>query len=415
MKLFGKRKKDLFKKLEALEIKLGRSNEFITDILTWRAGEKLVDASTGPNPYDTREKLITELVKKYKGYARWGNQLVQRIVDTRAAFALGRGIKANAGDKSDNSEPEFDFISKLMSDNGLDGQFGQQLAVEKELEGQVLLHLVPKFENDRLNGININFISWLDTKYEVKYLDTNYSRIELITYNDPYELRPVEILPEEAIFIKFNARANSREGIPTLSGLLVECEDIDRGLRDWRAINKYFSSPTPYFKTEDMESARDLYEQLTDPKVNWRIGKVFAGPAEFKLVGMSEDGISSIREEIETKIKVLAGGAGVPVQFLGFPEFMSNRSTAENTMEPVEAIAMSEQMSWIEGMQELFDKAITMRNSYESAYEKPLRTGLVKPSIPFVTSAQIRRLIDLYLPAFQAGAIDSKTFQEMLP
>src|SRR3989304_3813022 len=94
MALFGKGKKELQHKLSALELKLARSNEFITDILTWRAGEKLLDATNGPNPYDTREKLISELVRKYKGFAKWGNQLVQRIVDTRAAFALGRGIKA---------------------------------------------------------------------------------------------------------------------------------------------------------------------------------------------------------------------------------------------------------------------------------------------------------------------------------
>jgi len=407
--VFGTR--PLKKRIEELEIKLAKSQEYITDVLTFQAGEKALSASASPNPYDTREKLIEELVKKYKGYARFGNQLIQRIVDTRAAFAMAGGLKASARDRQAYSR-ELALIQDMIHLNELDGQFGQSLAVEKELEGQVFLILEWDAEAE---NVRLRFLSWNDTRYEVDYDDELYSRILRIRYRRPGDRQELVIPAERAVLIKFNARIHSREGIPTLSGLLVEAEDIDKALRDWRQINRYFASPTPYFRTEDMQEAKDLYDRLLSPGVNWKIGKFFAGPAEFSLVGMDNAGVDSIRQEIETKIKILAGGSGVPVQFLGFPEFMSNRATAENTMEPVALVSIAEQRSWIGGFQDLFDKAIRLGSLHLAAGESAFRPGGVEPKMKFTTQAQLDRLTSLYLPLYQQGAISLKTLLGLLP
>ena len=400
------------KRASELELSLRKAQEYITDILTYRAGEKAQNVSAVINPYNTREKLVAELVRKYKGYAASGNQLIQRIVDTRAAFTMAGGLKSMARDQA--SEEELLFIRDMIEINELDGQFGQQLAVEKELEGQILLALDwdPEIQN-----VRIKFISWNDTHYEVNYLDNFYHKIEKISYSAPDEAsgEEVEIPASRAIFIKFNARINSREGVPTLSGLLQEAEDIDKALRDWRKLNQFFASPTPYFRTSDMQEAKELYDQLLSPGVNWRIGKVFAGPAEFSLVETSGAGAESIRREIEIKIKILAGGSGVPVQFLGFPEFMSNRATAENTMEPVALVSISEQRSWQQGFRELFDKAVQLRNEMVSPLSKPLKTGAIDPKMKFITQAQVDRLIQLYYPLWQSGGIHLKTLLSLLP
>lgn len=408
-----KTKKKLKNELDEMRVKHRKTREYITDILTWRAGEKASSAHSGPNPYRSRETLVAALVEKYKGYSDWGNQLVQRIVDTRAAFALGKGVSAQP--TGDGAEAELEFIEKFIADNELGGQFAQQLAVEKELEGQVLVKIDPKYDGDTFEGVAATFVSWNDTHYEVLFESEGSRKPAGATWRDPASGREVVIPARQMVFLRFNATANAREGAPTLSGLLVEADDVDRALRDWRSINRYFASPTPYFRTADAAGARDLYERLTDPEVNWRVGKVFVGPADFSLVSMSADGVESIKAEIETKIKTLAGGTGVPVQFLGFPEFMSNRATAENTMEPVEAVALAERQSWAAGFADLFDKACRMRNEYAPATARKLRTGLVGADIPFVTRSQIDTLCRLYLPAFQAGAIDHKTFLGLLP
>jgi len=399
------------KRAQELELTLRKAQEYITDILTYKAGEKAQNFYASPNPYDTRESLIAELVRKYKGYARWGNQLIQRIVDTRAAFTMAGGLKAVVKVPGKHRE-ELEFIREFIELNELDGQFGQQLAVEKELEGQVLLALD---WDEELESVRVKFISWNDTHYEVHYQDDFYHQVSRISYSAPDTKEEIEIPAERAVFIKFNARINSREGVPTLSGLLPEAEDIDRALRDWRRLNQYFASPTPYFRTQDLQEAKELYEQLLSPGVSWRIGKVFAGPADFALVEMSGAGAESIRQEIETKIKILAGGSGVPVQFLGFPEFMSNRATAENTMEPVALVSISEQRSWQRGFKELFDKAIELRNQMISPLKTPLGTGVIEPQMKFITQAQVDRLIQLYYPLWQAGGINLKTLLGLLP
>ncbi len=399
------------KRARELELKLRKSQDYITDILTYKAGEKAQNAYSSPNPYDTREALVAELVRKYKGYAAWGNQLIQRIVDTRAAFTMAGGLKAVVKGPGEASQ-ELEFIRAFIEANELNGQFGQQLAVEKELEGQVLLALD---WDDELENARLKFISWNDTHYEVQYRDDFYHRVDRVIYTDPDSREEIEIPSERAVFLKFNSRINSREGVPTLSGLLLEAEDIDRALRDWRKLNQYFASPTPYFRTSDLQEAKELFEQLLSPGVNWRIGKVFAGPAEFSLVEMSGAGAASIRSEIETKIKILAGGSGVPVQFLGFPEFMSNRATAENTMEPVALVSISEQRSWQRGFSELFAKALELRNRMLSPREAPLDPAAVEPQMKFVTQAQVDRLISLYYPLWQAGGINLKTLLGLLP
>ena len=386
-----------------LEVKLSRAQEFITDVLAFRAGERAQGVESA-NPYQSRERLVAELVRKYKGYARSGNQLIQRIVDTRAAFTMAGGLSARRLGPGGGGELE--FVRGFIRDHQLDGQFGQQLAVEKELEGQVLLVL------DRLpdrDAVRVRFVSWNDTHYEVRYADEAYTEIESVEWDT--DRGRVRVRPEQAVFIKFNARIHSREGVPTLSGLLPEAEDIDLALRDWRKLNRYFASPTPYFKTRDLQEAKDLYDRLLAPGVDWRIGKVFVGPAEFSLVGMTDAGYDSIQREIETKVKILAGGAGVPVQFLGFPEFMSNRATAENTMEPVALVSIAEQRSWLGGFAELFDKAIGLV-AREGADLSP---GLVAPVMRFVTRAQLDSLRDLYLPLWQSGAIPLDTLLRLLP
>ena len=396
------------KRVRELETKLARANEFINDVLTWKAGIKAEGEASGTNPYTDRARLVSELVNKYKGYSATGCQLVQRIVDTRAAFTMSGGLRAKK--TGEGGGPELDFITRLIGSSGLDGQFGQQLAIEKELEGQVLLALDYRPAHDT---VSVRFVSWNDTHYEVDYEDDSYTDIRSISW-EAEDGRRAYLPLENSVFIKFNSRIHSREGVPTLSGLLQEAEDIDRALRDWRRINRLFASPTPCFRTRTIEEAYDLFDRVLRPGIDWKIGSVFCGPAEYSLVGMSGEGIDSIRGEIETKVKVLAGGSGVPVQFLGFPEFMSNRATADNTMEPVAMVSMSEQRSWLGGFAELFEKAISLRND-ASPSSTPLRQGLVAPAIDFITKAEIDRLTGLYLPAFQSGAISRDELLGLLP
>ena len=94
---------------------------------------------------------------------------------------------------------------------------------------------------------------------------------------------------------------------------------------------------------------------------------------------------------------------------------MSNRATAENTMEPVALVSLSEQRSWERGFKELFDKAILLRNQMVSPFLPALQPGVVEPKMKFITQAQVERLIQLYYPLWRDGAISLRTLLSLLP
>ena len=69
------------------------------------------------------------------------------------------------------------------------------------------------------------------------------------------------------MFIKFNSRIHSREGVPTLSGLLQEAEDIDRALRDDASFRELCATVT--------HTEKDTLD-LVDPAVVARVSEFVA-------------------------------------------------------------------------------------------------------------------------------------------
>jgi hypothetical protein len=363
----------------------------------------------GSNRYTERAAIIGEIIRKYRGVAERGNQLVGRIIDTRAAFALGAGIGCQQRKEVESGDchAELDFIRRFLELNGLDGGTAQQLSREKEFEGQLCLVLANDSEAD---NVSAEVLSWFDTRYEINLDPRRYSRVINLIYGAGDPERRVALPPERFVFFRFNNRINSAEGVPNLAGLLTECESLDRALTDWRSINHYFASPTPFFRCSDAEQAKDLQARLAG--ANWKIGKALAANADFSFVGIDSAGVESLQHEIETLVKVISAGSGVPVQYLGFPEFMSNRSTAENTLEPVSLVAQSEQQSWRSGFAELFDKAIEIHNR---ATGGALRPGLIQPSFSFANSRQLQLVEKIYMPLLLESKISLETFLGLLP
>ncbi len=361
----------------------------------------------GGNPYTNKSALVQALIRKYHGYDTLGNALVRRIVNTHAAFVWGRGLSLI---KTEQAEREFEYLSAVMKFNDLAGHLGIQLGIEAGIEGQVLALL----EWDRENGLpRIKFLSWLDTHYKPHYRDNDYTRFEGVTYQDADGISR-EIPAQNCVLLKFNCRLNDPEGNPLLAGLLPLCDDIEEALYQIRLHNRLFASITPHMKVKDMAEAKEVY-QLMMNTYKWRHGKLLVSPSDYSLVGPQGTAtIDCIRGEIETKIKILSGGTGIPVQFLGFPEFMSNRATAQNTMEPVSVVSRSEQNIWVQGLSELFNKALTMKNKYSPPGSIALKTGRVAPRFAWVTQGDLDNISNLYYPMVKDGMLSLRTLLGML-
>jgi hypothetical protein len=355
-----------------------------------------------------RKSIVEAIAAKYRGQATYGTDLVQRIVNYRAGMITGGGMKPKiiSSAMGNEGQNELDFIKEFMEINNLYDFKDQQLGVEKEIEGQILLHL--RWDPSRQMSV-VYYYPWSSTDYDV-ILNADFT-FRSASWQDGDQ--PIVVTEDDTAFLKFNSRLSEPNGWPILAGNLQNTDNISKALVDWREINRLFASPTPYFHTDDMREAADLLAYLQT--INWKVGKALAGPADMDMKSMAGQGIESLKQELETNLKLLSGGTDVPVQFLGFPEFMTNRATADNTMEPIGVSTTSEQAIWISGMQLIFDLAIRMRNEQVEASAVMLNEGLVEPMIAFVTERQIQRIQDLYLPLWEKRGLTLRTLLEMLP
>ena len=369
------------------------------DILLAVESEK----STYGNPYTNYKTAIGELAKKYQGIAQWGCLQVQNIIDIRSAFTIGQGIKPIS---KDEKAREKEFIDEFIKYNNLDEELPQDLASEAEVEGRILVKLIHKPED---NNVAIRFISYSQTGYNVETDAEDYQNVKQISY----KLNGADktIKPEDCVFKRFSGRANSvNDLMPKVAKVLRLCESVDMALWDWRKINHLFASPTPFFKCATPAEAKDLNETLLNS--NWKIGKKIASTSDYSLVGLTTD-IASLEKEIISLCKIISGATGVPVHFLGLPDLMSNRSTSTDLFEALNASVNKERHIWEGFYEELFDKALIMMNGEGS--KKGFEKGKVKAQILNFTSEQIKQLVEVWLPLFQANVVNLKYILSKIP
>jgi hypothetical protein len=125
----------------------------------------------------------------------------------------------------------------------------------------------------------------------------------------------------------------------------------------------------------------------------------------------SGSGLESIIKEILMHFRLISNVTGIPVFFLA-PDLMSNRATASELMEMVNASTMIERENWKDTIEELCRKAMiihTQKTGEILNYED------VEVSIPAVSLNQVQQLVDVYLPLQMAGIISKKTLREKVP
>lgn len=394
----------------------------MSDILSSRAFlQAFPDAAsaTGGNRYRTYAAQVTQLVKMFNGGAQWGNQLLENVVKVRAAFTLGGGVVPvpTAGAKERLKEmretdeqaslPELEFIRDFMSYNDLDRECAQDFAAEGELEGKVLLTLTWD-ERDRMPSVR--HVAWTAARYAVETAENDYRFLVRAKWENESGKGSLET--PEFVYLKFGGRTSAvNDTPPRLGKLITDLEDLDKALADWRAINKLYSAPTPYMKCASEDEVKKVLALVQS--ANWKIGKFLAGTGEFSLVGYEGQGVDSLEKEITFKVKVVSGGSGVPVHFLGLPDLLSNRATADNLMDLAYTSTQRERQVWQGGYTELFRKAIAMRNARTPG--QPLDPEAVEASIPSVTREQIQQLADIWLPIYAGGGMSLEAFLSRVP
>jgi len=371
------------------------------------AGDEERRAKYKGNSYQTYDKAVTEISRKYQGIADWGVLQTGNVIDLRAAFTIGQGLKLTA--KAEDAENETAFAQKFIEDNGLDHELAQDLAKEAEIEGKMLIKLFaesvadPNDEAKKWTKIMIRWVSWTQTKYEIKTDANDYAKIEKATWKEEGK-EAATLEPPAFVYKKFGGRLNMpNDAMPRIGKCLTQIDNLDKALRDWREINRLYAAPTPDFECADAAQAKVINEVLD--KTNWKVGKAFAHTGKFSYVQPDASGQQVIENEIITLMKMISGTTGVPIHFLGAPELTTKYGAAnESLLELIEASTSKEREIWRGGYQELIAKAMLMWNA-EVKIGTRLDPSKVGVELVRITQAQWDRVQWVYLPMFLGGAL----------
>ena len=365
------------------------------------------------NAYKTYDAIIKAIADKYQAKADWGCQQVGSIIDVRAAFIIGEGVQVSPVDPADAESPEMDFAKAFFDYNDLDREMPQEFAKEAEMEGCFLGLLRwekdPTFNDGGM--VALRYMSRNETKYKVVTPDDDYSYYEKIEWNDS-KRGPQSLETPGFVYARFGGRVHlPNEPTPKIGKVLTEIEGLSKALRDWREINRLFGAPTPDIECDSAEQAQWMADNLEAVWRNLKIKKLIAHTGRFSYKSPTDN--SGIENEIITLAKIISGATGVPVHFLGLPDLMSNRSTAENLMELVSASTSKERMVWIGTYQQIIRKAMEMRN--KNSKLTPLNPSKVKVTIPYISQAVWDRITSVFMPLYNSDGLSLETMLQQIP
>jgi len=382
--------------------------------------------SAGANFYTSKSSQVTEIHRKYKGIAAYGNQILQRLINLRVAFSVPNRLFliknpiTNVADAQIKNAKQ--FLNDFMMLNGLDSSLPRDLCKESELEGQIAVRLIwdSKLKLPKLKYLPASTVSYkiepeeqftINSKLLLKLTDTEQKAIKkgsIVSKMTAYEA--LVLKHEDFSFTAFNDKLNSYDGWPTCGGILKTIENLDKDLLDWRKLNHLFAHPTPHFKCETEEEAQAINEMIKT--VGWKVGTAIATNSDFQLKGPTGAEGVLLMNSIQTGAKIISGHTGIGIHFLGFANVMSNRATADSMGEPTEVVLHAEITGWQGFYTDLFVKAIEMRNKYLNL---KLNSHAVLPQLTPLTDRQWRVVKDVFLPARDKGFISQETFLDKLP
>lgn len=361
------------------------------------------------NAYPSYDEAVEELIEKYEGTADWGVLQTGNIIDLRAAFIAGAGLKIFPKDATaDPAENEMEFAEAFLDANSLEREMVQEFAKEAELEGRFLGEL--RWDGEK-GQVILRFLSWSELGYKIKAVVGDYAKFESVIWQE--NSLPRSLDAAHFVYARFGGRVTKADKpYPKVGKCLTQIDDLDKALRDWREINRLFAAPVPDVEYAEADQAKKGHEAAD--KMNFKVRKMFHHTGTFTFKSAPMDGATSIENEIITKAKMISGTTGVPVQFLGLPDIASIRSSeSANTAELVSAATQKERLVWKGVYREIITKAMAIWNQ-ESGKTK-LDPSLVTVDIPYITADHWNRIRDIWLPLYTGSAISQATLLSQVP
>lgn len=416
----GANVRELKKQTELLRTQIKKYQEvqelLVKDILTLQETQLKY---TG-NDYKEYGSAVQAISDKYNCKADWGCLFTGIIIDLRAAFILGEGIKIiHKTETRAEAERELQWAEDFFSWNDFDAEGSQEMAKEAEIEGKIAIKLIYEKEAWREwpGMVSARYISWLSKKYNVEADPNDYLYYKKLIWAATGTVQAGDLEEKGFVYKKFGGRLNSpNEAQPKIIRCLTQIDRLDMALRDLRQIDHLFASPTPDFEVDDIKQIDGLTEKLNN--INWKIGKLLIHTGKFSMKGSDSAGVANLVQEIELAIKLISGTTGIPIHYLGLLDLLRNRATGDNTRELVMAATARERMIWKGAYEELITKAMNMFN--ENVYSQMSKNSKLDPTkvgvdIPLITQEHWDRIEKVLIPAVTAGIISKEYAASQIP
>lgn len=306
------------------------------------------------NSYTKYDHQIDEVYKKYNGEAQLGIQQTRAIVDLRSSFIGGEGLSVSAAKKRTGK-----WIKEFLREAKLTGSLFSRIAKGSELTGHGLVEIIPgKTEFGKKQYPKIIYIPWKTTKYRIPFDEQPF--FGQSGYFD-HILVPDEqgvYIQRSGHFVYFRTGGDdllTQTPTPKIAIVLTDMENYDRALKALRPVNHYGARITPVIKTSSAAETSAVEKKLAG---GWRVGQAWVGTADFRYESTKTGPQEGITIELQATVKNVSTVTGVPVHWIGWPDLMSNRSTAETLYDVINAATVTERTILSEFYYELIVKAM---------------------------------------------------------
>lgn len=369
--------------------------------------------------YTGYESIVQALYRKYNGLDTYGNGLVRQLVDFRATQIAGNGFNLRSEHPETNA-----FLQQYVRYNQLSGQRGWAWVRDSELEGRsVLINALVKADDNW--QVRARSIPWYRWRYKITGQSDDAETIDRVEFTDSSgELQSLTI--DKATYIKLSGATVSgntyclNDTVPRVGLCLDRIESIDRAMDDLRGNNSLFGRPVRYAQVPDEATANALRESLfgqnaraaTTVMIESGRGEFYILAGSIAYAEPSGAANEAILKEITMAAQLISGQTGMPVHYMGFPELMSNRATADDMHELINSTTAKEREAWKTGVQEHASKAVQM---YAEATGADLQPDSVICSLPVVMLSSIERVASVWMPLYEGGIISKQTVREQVP
>jgi len=382
------------------------------------------------NAYTDYAQAVAEIDKKYAGTADWGVLQCANIIDIRTAFILGQGINViHTTEKKSGAKKEIEWANDFLEYNGLDKEMAGEFHSETEIEGKFLGILkVEKLKESQFKDykemISVQFVPWLKRRYKVEAKKDDYTQFEKVTWKADTGTKPKwsagSYSTPDFVYRKFGGRIDEiNDPAPKMMKCLTQVENIDKGLRDWREINRLYGSPTPHIECDTPEQAKKMNEIIEG--LNFKVKKFFAHTGKFGYATPDMQGAESIEKEIIRNAVMVSGTTGIPIHYLGLSELLKQVATADDLREFVNTSTSKDRLKEEAIYRELIKKAMIKWNGLgvtpqlSNQAKSKLDPDKIDVTIPVISREQWMNLEKVIMPAVSLKFLSEDYFRSQIP